>query len=285
MRVGRISYLNVLPIYLPLEAGWMEHGFEFVQGPPAQLNELARAGGLDISSCSSVEYARNPERYLLLPDLAIGSKGPVKSVLLLSRVAPESLGDSSVLVTAETHTSAVLLRIALIDVYGIRPQFVAAPGSIREALEAGATPQAVLAIGDEALSLRSDKRFSHQIDLGELWRDWTGLPFVFGVWVARRESWMADPAGMLAAADLLRRAKEAGVAAIDKVVELASLAHTRMTRPQLRNYFDHLSYELGAQEQAGLKRFFASMAEHGIIEKAPELSILQADTPGVDSRP
>ncbi|MFP5238353.1 MAG: menaquinone biosynthetic enzyme MqnA/MqnD family protein [Acidobacteriota bacterium] len=274
MRVGRISYLNVLPIYLPLEAGWMEHGFEFVQGPPAALNELARAGGLDISSCSSVEYARNPERYLLLPDLAIGSKGPVKSVLLLSRVAPETLGDKSVLVTAETHTSAVLLRIALSDVYGIRPQFVAAPGSIRESLDAGATPQAVLAIGDEALSMRSDERFPYQLDLGELWRDWTGLPFVFGVWVARRESWNADRAGMLAAADLLRRSKEAGVAAIDKVVELASLAHTRMTRPQLRNYFDHLSYELGAPEQEGLSRFFASMAEHGVIPRAPRLEIL-----------
>lgn len=274
MRVGRISYLNVLPIYLPLEAGWMEHDFEFVQGPPARLNDLIRAGGVDIASCSSIEYARNPGRYLLLPDLAIGSKGPVKSVLLLSRVAPDTLDGQPLLVTAETHTSAALLRVVMADYFRVAPHYVAAPGSIREALDAGEDPPAVLAIGDEALSLRSDPRFPHQVDLGEIWRDWTGLPFVFGVWVARREAWQADREAVRHGADLLRRAKEAGVAAIDQVVSLASLAHTGMTRPQLRNYFDHLSYDLGAPEQAGLSRFFARLAEHGIINRAPELEIL-----------
>jgi len=277
IRIGRISYLNVLPIYHPLEAGWIEHGFEFAYGPPARLNELIRAGELELSSCSSIEYARNPERYLLLPDLAIGSRGPVKSVLLLSRVPIETLGDKSVLVTAETHTSAALLRVVLERVHGLRPAFRAAEGSVRQAMAMGADDPAALAIGDEALALRQDPRFPYQLDLGEVWRDWTGLPFVFGVWVARREAAKADPKGVARAAAALSQSKRVGVAAIEEMASLASLNYPRLGRAEIRRYFDRLSYDLGEREQQGLCRFFECLAEHGIIERAPELEILEAN--------
>jgi chorismate dehydratase len=274
LRLGRISYLNVLPIYHPLEAGWIRHDFDIVSGPPAKLNGLIRAGELDLSACSSIEYARNPDQYHLLPDLAIGSKGPVKSVLLLSRIPPQELDGKSLLVTAETHTSAALLRVVLERVYHVRPKFKAAPGSVRQSLAQGADDPAVLAIGDEALAMRQDPRFPYHLDLGEVWRDWTGLPFVFGVWVARREAAEADPEGVARGARLLCEAKRTGVAAIEEVVGLASLAKPKLGRAEIRRYFGHLSYDLGEPEQAGLARFFDCLAEHGIIEKAPALSIL-----------
>ncbi len=273
-RLGRIGYLNVLPIYHPLEAGWIDHDFTFTSGPPAELNRLIRAGELDFSSVSSVEYARHPERYLLLPDLAIASRGPVKSVLLLSRVPVESLEGQPLLVTSETHTSAALLRIVLQRVYGVTPRYETAPHSIQTALSQGATAPAVLAIGDEALSLRSDPRFPHQLDLGEVWRDWTGLPFVFGVWVVRRQAAERSPERALAAAGLLARSKRMGVAAIEEIVSLAELGKTRMSRVELRRYFDRLGYDLGTDEQAGLRLFFKCLAEHGQIETPPELEIL-----------
>lgn len=274
LRLGRISYLNVLPIYHPLEAGWVPHDFEFVSGPPAVLNERIRAGQLELSSCSSIEYARNPERYFLLPDLAIGSRGPVKSVLLLSRVPLEHLENQGVLVTAETHTSAALLRIVLERVHGVRPPFSVAQGTVRQGLAQGAPEPAVLAIGDEALSLRADPRFPYQLDLGELWRDWTGLPFVFGVWVARRETVLADPQAVARAAGAMAAAKRAGLAAIEEVVSLAAFQTAEMTRADIRRYFDHLSYDLGAPEQRGLSLFFDYLAQHGFISQAPRLDIL-----------
>ena len=273
-RLGRIGYLNVLPIYHPLEAGWLSHGFTFTSGPPAELNRLIRAGQLDFSSVSSVEYARHPDRYLLLPDLAIASCGPVKSVLLLSRVPVESLGGKPLLVTSESHTSAALLRIVLKRVYGVIPRYETAPHSIRQALSQGAEAPAVLAIGDEALSLRTDPRFPHQLDLGEVWRDWTGLPFVFGVWVVRRQAAEHHPQKALAAARLLAESKRVGVAAIEEIVSLAALSKTNLDRATLRRYFDRLGYDLGPDEQAGLRLFFQSLAEHGIIDTAPELEIL-----------
>jgi len=273
-RLGRIGYLNVLPIYHPLEAGWLRHGFTFTSGPPAELNRMIRAGGLDLSSVSSVEYARHPERYLLLPDLAIASRGPVKSVLLLSRVPVETLDGKPLLVTSESHTSAALLRIVLSRVHGVAPRYETAPHSIRQALALGHEAPAVLAIGDEALSLRTDARFPHQLDLGEVWRGWTGLPFVFGVWVVRREAALAQPEKALAAARLLAESKRMGVAAIEEIVSLAALTKSKLSRAELRRYFDRLGYDLGPDEQAGLRRFFACLAEHKLIEAAPELEIL-----------
>jgi chorismate dehydratase len=274
MRLGRISYLNVLPIYHPLEAGWITHEFDIVSGPPAMLNGLIRAGKLDLSACSSIEYARNPHCYYLLPDLAIGSRGPVKSVLLLSRIPPNELNAKPLLVTAETHTSAALLRVVLEKVYNVRPAFKTAPGSVRQSLAMGADEPAVLAIGDEALAMRHDPSFPYQLDLGEVWRDWTGLPFVFGVWVARREAAQADPAKMVQAAALLCEAKRTGVAAIEEIVGLAALSNPKLTRSEIRRYFGHLSYDLGTKELEGLSRFFGCLAEHGIIQEPPPLEIL-----------
>jgi len=274
LRMGRISYLNVLPIYHPLEAGWIAHNFRFVQGPPAELNALIRADGLDLGSCSSIEYARNPDRYLLLPDLAIASQGPVKSVLLLSRIPPQELTDRELLVTAESNTSAALLRIVLETVYQVRPVFTPAKGSVSDALASGAGQPAALAIGDEALALRHDPAFPFQLDLGEVWRDWTGLPFVFGVWVARRKAEAERPADIREGARLLRESKRMGVAAIEEVVDITCRAKPNMSREELRRYYDHLCYDLGEREQQGLSRFFEYLAKTGVIEKAPELAIL-----------
>lgn len=64
LRMGRISYLNVLPVYHPLEAGILPHDFELVSGPPALLNDMMSRGELHVSSCSCFEYARRPRALL-----------------------------------------------------------------------------------------------------------------------------------------------------------------------------------------------------------------------------
>ena len=110
LRMGRIGYLNVLPIYHPLEAGILPHDYELVSGPPALLNTMMARGELHVSSCSCFEYASRPERYQLVEDLSIGSHGPVMSVLLLSRVPFDQLEGQESLISGETHTSVALLR-------------------------------------------------------------------------------------------------------------------------------------------------------------------------------
>jgi chorismate dehydratase len=89
LRVGRIPYINCYPVYGGIDRGVVTLDAELVDGIPSHLNRLMARGALDISVISAVEYARDAARYLLLPDLAISCDGPVRSVMLFSRVPAE----------------------------------------------------------------------------------------------------------------------------------------------------------------------------------------------------
>ncbi|MDD4952128.1 MAG: menaquinone biosynthesis protein [Desulfovibrionaceae bacterium] len=270
-----MRYLNVLPIYHPLETKALANPFEFVYGTPAELNALMAQGGLDLSSASSVEYARNPERYLLVPNLAIGSRGPVQSVLLISRVPVEDLGGSTILVSAQTHTSAALLRLILSSHLGLDAAFEVGEASAR--LESGGRPAAILAIGDEALALRNRADYPHKLDLGEAWRSWTGLPFIFGVWIVQRRAARDRPRDMARACGLLAQAKDLG---LRRLPELCALAAEKsvLDQAEMCSYFKGLVYDLGEEEKQGLNLFLDKLARIGLIARAPDLEFM----PGAD---
>lgn len=272
LRMGRIRYLNVLPIYHPLEAGIIEHEFELVAAPPAVLNTMMSRGELQVSSASCFEYARHPERYYLVEDLSIGSRGPVMSVLLLSRRPIEELSGQTVFITAETATSVALLRLLLAQKYGVDVQYET--GKVTPRLGTDDPPEAFLAIGDEALRLRNHPDYPYRVDLAEAWRAWTGLPFIFGLWVVSREAADArlfheDPAA------LLRRGRDWGMEHLDVVLDL-TLHGCPLTRPELETYYRAgLLYTLRGKELEGLRLFYQMLAEAGMIERAPELAFYQ----------
>ena len=267
LRIGRISYLNVLPIYYPMEHGVMGHNFELVYGPPAELNEQMAQGELHVASTSSIEYARNADQYYLVPDMAIGSRGPVMSVLLISQKPIEELDGETILSTAQSHTSAALLRMLFRDHLKLTVQYES--GSVSERIDSGELPVAALCIGDEALRLRGDNRFAYRLDLGEAWREWTGLPFVFGVWVVSRKA-VADGCFGEDPARLFVRAKDWGVANIEQMISISADAGF-LDKAGFREYFKGLVYNLREREQEGLTLFFERLAQAGEIEKAPEL--------------
>jgi len=270
VRLGRIGYLNVLPIYHPLENGLIEGEFDIVSGPPSALNILMDAGELDVSAASSIEYARNADKYYLVPDIAIGSRGPVQSVLLLSRCPVEELTGKTILVSAQTHTSAALLKVLLKE-WAIDVDFVT--GDATACLEDGQCPEAILAIGDEALNLRYHPDYPNRIDLGEAWRDLTGLPFIFGVWIVQRSSLREREVAVREACDALIKARHWGTDNIDEMCILAAESSCLSTK-QMCSYFDGLVYEFGEKEKEGLTLFYSYLVKHGIIEKAPSLEFL-----------
>jgi chorismate dehydratase len=268
LRMGRIGYLNVLPIYHPLEAGILPHDYEIVSGPPALLNTMMARGELHVSSCSCFEYACRPDRYYLVRDLSIGSRGPVMSVLLLSRVPTEELDGREILISGETHTSVALLRLILQNRYHLRSSFVS--GQVTPALRTPNPPAAFLAIGDEALRLRNHPEYPHRLDMAEAWREWTGLPFIFGLWVVSRQAadgklFRDDPG------ELLRRGRDWGLANMDVILDLT--AHgCPLSREELRVYYrDGLVYGLGGEEMQGLRLFYDKLARAGMIARTPEL--------------
>ncbi len=272
IRLGRIGYLNVLPLHYPLEHGILSGDFELVSGPPAELNTLMDHGRLDLSGCSSIEYARHPDKYRIVPDLAIGSRGPVQSVLLICRTRPEDLDGAEVLVSAQSHTSAALLDLLLTRHIGVVPRY--RTGDATRILASGERPQAILCIGDEALSLRLHPDYPQRMDLGEAWRQWTGLPFIFGLWIASEESLAARRAEITAGARLLIQAKEWGQGHIPEISRIAASGHT-MTEAEMNSYFQGLVYDLGPTELEGLRRFYDELALAGAIERAPELRFLE----------
>ena len=274
IRLGRIGYLNVLPLHHPLESGILQGDFEVLAGPPAELNRLMGQGRLDLSGCSSIEYARHPAKYLLVPDLAIGSRGPVKSVLLLCRSTPEDLDGKTVLVSAATHTSAALVDLLLRQQVGVRPVYET--GDASAVLASGKRPEAILCIGDEALSLRLHPDYPGRMDLGEAWRQWTGLPFIFGVWIARRDALIRRRGEILAGARLLLAAKAWGQEHMDEIAALAA-GQASMDEAAMRAYFEGLVYDLGPEELAGLKLFYKMLAAAGVIDSEPELEFLPLD--------
>ncbi len=271
IRLGRIGYLNVLPLHYPLETGVMTGDFELVAGPPAVLNQLMDQGRLDLSGCSCIEYARRPEKYVIVPDLAIGSRGPVQSVLLLCRTRPEDLDGQTILVSAQTHTSAALVDLLLKRHIGVTPRY--RTGDATALLAAGERPEAILCIGDEALNLRRHPDYPGRMDLGEAWRQWTGQPFIFGLWIASKEAVRTRRTEIQAGARLLVAAKKWGQANLD-VISAVAAQTSILTEPEMRSYFDGLVYDLGSEELAGLRLFYDMLAEAGVIPAAPRLEFL-----------
>lgn len=268
LRMGRISFLNVLPIYHPLEAGILPHDFELVSAPPAVLNDMMAQGALHVSSCSCIEYARHPDHYYLVRDLSIGSRGPVLSVLLLSRLPLPELANREILISGESHTSVALLRLLFHEYFRIPVHF--RTGNVTAELRSPTPPDAFLAIGDEALRLRRHPAYPLRIDLAEQWREWTGLPFVFGLWVisasaADANRFQSDPG------EILRAGRDWGLAHMDIILDLTSHG-CPLSRTELRDYYlNGLFYTLRDEELEGLEFFYKKLENTGMIARAPVL--------------
>ena len=270
LRLGKIGFLNVLPIYYPLESGIIHHPFVIVSGSPACLNELMAAGRLDLSVVSSIEYARHPERYYILPDLSISCCGAVKSVLLLSQVPVARLNGKTILVTRESHTSVALLKILFSEHLGLEADLASA--CFREAAADGDLPVAFLAIGDEALRLGAGGLYPYRLDLGEAWHSWTGLPFVFALWVIQRESAERLNGALRTTMEVLAKAKDWGRTHLDQVCAVAEQRGI-VGSDELQVYYRCLGYDLRQREQEGLNLFYRLLRNAGEIARVPRLEV------------
>ena len=262
VRLGRIPWINAFPVYGAIDRGLISVPAEIVSGTASELNDLLAAGELDVSVVSAVEYARNAAAYHLLPDLAITSDGPVHSVVLFSRRPVHELDGATVLRTSSSRTSVLLLELLCRHRFRVRPKFatVRAESSDLAALR-GFPHEAVLVIGDAALLLASEGRYPYKVDLGTAWKEWTGLPFVFAVWAARRE---ADHAAVQAIHGALLASRSWGLDHLDQLADAAS-ANTGIARAVCRAYLGDLDYALSYRHLAGLTDFFRRLAQDGTV--------------------
>jgi chorismate dehydratase len=260
MRLGRIGYINCYPVYGAVDRGIVRVDAELVTGTPSELNGLLAAGELDVSVVSAVEYARNAGAYHLMPDLAISCDGPVRSVALFSRSPAEALDGATVLISESSRTSVYLLELLCHDVWQVQPNFVDARAEAEDIDGLAALPhQGVLVIGDAALLLAAREVYPFRYDLGEAWKEWTDLPFVFAVWAARRQ---ADQQKVRATHGALLASRAWGLAHLRELAEQASLA-TEIGPDECERYLSGLDYALSYRHLEGLTSFFRRLAQHG----------------------
>jgi len=265
-RVGRIAYLNVLPIYFALEHIFGENGFHLVRGTPAELNALMRRGEVDLGSISAMEYGRAWRDYLLLPDLSISSKGKVGSVLLFSRVPFSRLDGRTIRVSAASASGAALVKVLMAELFGVEPRYRRGQ-LVNASLEDCA---AVLAIGDEALRLKNAGAMPFELDLGEAWQELTGLPFVFGVWAVRRDFAAAQPEASDFLHRLLLRSRDWGLGALTELSRIAA-GPFGMSPARILAYFRQLNYSLEPDHEEGLAAFFHYLYNLGELAEEPRL--------------
>jgi len=262
MRVGRIGYINCYPVYGGIDRRLVPLPAELVTGTPSELNDLLVAGELDVSVISAVEYARHAKELVLLPELAISCDGPVRSVALFSKLPIEQLDNRTVLCTASSRTSIALLELLCRRLWNLRPRFAEARAEASDLDHLRELPHdAVLVIGDPALLLTERHSYPHRVDLGGVWKDWTGLPFVFAVWAARRAT---APDAVRAVHRGLLASREWGLAHLDLLAKAAARA-CGVSRAACREYFAGLDYALTDRHLAGLTDFFRRLAADGLV--------------------
>ncbi len=269
LRVGKIPFLNLLPMFCALESGQKPDFVRFVSGTPSALNRMLRSGKLDVSASSSIEYGKHPDRYVLCPDVSVSSRSKVMSVLLFSHRAVSDLPPDPIAVTGSSDTSVVLLEILLREFQGKRNRLVRTSLPPAEALR---VHPAYLAIGDEAIRTHLSGVSEHVTDLGEWWARETGTPFVFALWIVARSALSERKEEIRRFARTLLRAKR--IAREEYMGERKRLPGTEwIPREFLSEYWENLSYDLDG-ETAGLATFFRLARKIGRIRAVPPLRFL-----------
>lgn len=266
LRLGNIEYSNCYPIHGPVLERSRPSWLHVVDGPPSDLNRLLATGELDVAPGSSIELARHAREYAALRGLCIGSDGPVESIILATRHGLDELDGRVVALPTASATSRCLLRILLETREGVRPIWTdfdqrtvdpLRPGA--EAGPGGRDVDAALFIGDVALR-RSGLPGERRVDLGAEWTEWTGLPFVYALWlVTDRAAARPETADLHS---LFTAARDAIGADLDT---LAARAGARYGFPpaRLRSYWSRIRYELDARMLSGLQRFLTLASEIG----------------------
>src|SRR5215475_11702150 len=265
-RVGHIQFLNCLPLYWGLMRSGALLDVDLHKDTPDQLNAALIAGDLDIGPISLVEYLRHVDELVLLPDLAVGSDGPVLSVNLVSTRPLAEL--RRVALGSTSRTGVLLAKMLLAERYGVRPEFFRCPPELGTML---LEADGAVVIGDVALrALYEAPSLGLTVtDLGAAWRDWSGLPMVFAVWAVRRDFAAANPGTVKDVHEAFLRSRDLCLDELDDVADAAARWEP-FDAATLAGYFRTLDFSLGPRQIDGLCEFARRAAAAGEVPPLPD---------------
>ena len=286
VRVGAVQYLNTKPLVHGLasaDAG-KNGGLNLSYDLPSRLADQLSSSALDVALIPIVEVFRGGWR--VITDACIGCRGPVMSVKLFFRTAPQRV--TRIALDEGSRTSAALAQVLLAERFGVRP--AVEPLSIGSGVDA-TDADAVLLIGDRAIgpnggpadghsTAQPRKNGSFQLvwDLGDEWCRWTGLPFVFAAWAAR------PGVNTEALEPLLVAARDRGVANLAAIAAAEAPRHG-LTVPQCLSYFrDNLHYRIGSAEREAMHRFRELVGAIGLLSTGRPHSVQTPSRPHAGGR-
>ncbi|GAB4414693.1 MAG: menaquinone biosynthesis protein [Thermodesulfovibrionales bacterium] len=266
LKIGRIGYANLFPIFYALEKDSDCSNYEFIDGVPSTLNKLLRDGKIDISPSSSIEYLRHKDKYTILEGHSISSIGPIGSIFLFSRRPIETLDGLTVLVSSQSETSVSLLDIIFKKFYRINCLLKVTEEPFLTSIE---SYPAYLLIGDDAMKavtsyeLRVTELNSSPIthhsslyvyDLGDIWYKKTGLPFVFALWIVRKDCCVDNPVLFEQFRKDLDAAKNQALKNLKAIARESPLRNI-LSEDKIVSYWRGISYDLTDEHMKGLELF------------------------------
>ena len=266
--MGKISYINASPVFYGFDHGLLPAWLKMVPDVPSVLNRKIKTGQVKVSPISAAFYAMNYKDLLLLPDLSISCNGRVLSVILASNYKIDELEGKKVMFSRESASAASFMKM-IFNQRKVFPDYRI--GDVNNFQKVSESVDAVLVIGDTALTHPWNQVFENCIDLGQLWHEMTQLPFVFAVWVVRRSFALQYPDIVKEIHRLLLESKYQGYQHIDKIIE-AGKNKLNLKESVIKDYFDLLYCDLDEKKIKAMALFFNSLLDQGILNEKPDLA-------------
>ena len=261
LRVGRIPYANLFPIFYMMEKRGIRSRCDIIDGVPSELNRELREGRIDISPSSSIEHLRHPDRYDVIRNHSISADGPIRSIFLFSRMPLEALDGKTILTSSQSETSSALVQIICRKFYRLSCTFVSSSTPIADALR---SYPAYMLIGDDAIGQSGKWPDLHVYDLGSEWKWHTGLPFTYALWLVRKECAAESPEALAGFIRDLDSAKELSRSGIREIAEAWPL-RDMISTDDLIAYWKGISYDLTDEHWKGIALFGQYADELGLL--------------------
>jgi chorismate dehydratase len=268
LRISAISFLNTAPLMWDFEHGDAGPGFDISYTLPSQCAAALGDGSADIGIIPAAAYATIPD-LVILPGVAIASRRPVRSILLVSKVPLEQI--RTVALDTSSMTSVALTKVLFAKWWGGDRTFTAMAPDVERMLEAH---DAGLVIGDPALKI--DRSRYRTWDLAEEWIRLTAKPFVFAFWAVRRQAWQ-EQSRIMDLADIFQRSRDHGL----QPENLRRIAQewapsVNLSEEEVRSYLtDNIYYSLDAACLEGLDLFYRYATEIGALPSTPQLTFAE----------
>lgn len=261
IKLGSVPFLNVRPLIYPLEENLVWHDFEIIYTPPSNLSKMLLKGDVDLGLIPVAELLRKGT-YSVVPNISISSYGKVDSVVLLTRSGMKGL--KTVAVDSRSQSSTALLRVILEIFNKLSPTYVKRePGDkFLSGVDGG------MLIGNTGLKLKYFPPSGYNVfDLGEMWTEETGLPFVYAVYAVNKGVKLGENL------DALQESKSIGIRLVEKIAKIESEKLGLGEQICLRYITERIRYDLGEREIDGILAYSKFLLELNEIREVSNLQI------------